>query len=187
MSLLQYLPNSLTISRLLLALPMGVLILREEFHLALAVGLLAGITDALDGFAARRLQSFSRFGAALDPIADKVLITVIFLCFAQLELIPWYLALTVIIRDLAIVTGATCYHFLIGPFDFAATRLSKANMFVQICFCLLLLLAQVLPAVPAEAIIAGTAAVMFIAVSSGMDYVLTWAIKAFQAGRERDN
>ena len=187
MSLLKYLPNALTISRLLLALPLGVLILRQEFHLALGVVLVAGITDALDGFAARRLQSFSRFGAALDPIADKVLVTVIFLSFARLELIPWYLALTVIIRDLAIVSGATCYHYLIGPFEFAATRLSKANMFVQICFCLLLLLAQILPAVPPEAIIAGTAVVMFIAVTSGMDYVLTWAIKAFQARKERDN
>lgn len=185
MKILRYLPNSLTILRLLLALPMGVLILRRDFDLALAVGLLAGITDALDGFAARRLQAFSRFGAALDPIADKILITVIFLSFAQLELIPWYLALTVIIRDLAIVIGATCYHWLIGPFEFAATRLSKANMFVQICFCVLLLSAQVVPGVPIELIIVGTAGVMFIAVASGVDYVLTWTIKALQANKER--
>jgi cardiolipin synthase len=181
--MLQYLPNGLTILRLLLALPMGVLILRQEFNLALGVGLLAGLTDALDGFMARRLQAFSRFGAALDPIADKVLVTVIFLSFAQLELIPWYLALTVIIRDLTIVSGAIGYHFLIGPFEFAASRLSKINMFVQICFCLLLLLAQVIPAIPTEAIIAGTAGVMFIAVASGVDYILTWTIKAFQADK----
>ena len=81
--MLQYLPNSLTVLRLLLAGPLGWLVLREQYHWALVVGLLAGLTDALDGLLARRLNALSRFGAALDPVADKVLITVAFLCFAQ--------------------------------------------------------------------------------------------------------
>ncbi len=65
--MLNYLPNALTTLRLLLALPLGMLILRHEYQLALWVGLIAGITDALDGFTARRLNSFSPIGAALDP------------------------------------------------------------------------------------------------------------------------
>lgn len=187
MSLLRYLPNSLTFMRLLLALPLGMLILRGEYNWALGVGLVAGLSDALDGFFARRLQAFSRFGAALDPIADKILITVTFLCLAQVELVPWYLAVAVITRDLIIVCGAACYYKLIGPFTFAATRLSKANMVIQIVFCVLVLLAQVVPGIPVLAILAGTAAVLFIAAASGFDYVMSWTIKAIQARKSAPN
>ena len=74
--MLQYLPNALTFSRLLLAGPLGYFILHQNYEWALATGALAGLTDALDGFLARRLGALSRLGAAVDPIADKVLITV---------------------------------------------------------------------------------------------------------------
>ncbi len=184
--MLQHLPNGLTFSRLLLAIPLGVLILRENYPWALGVGFLAGLTDALDGFVARRLNAFSRFGAALDPVADKVLVTVSFLCMAQVQLIPWYLAIVVIARDLIIVAGALCYHFLIGPFEFAATSLSKVNMGVQIVFCVMVLTAQVVPQIPEISIVIGTALVVFIAASSGFDYVMSWTIKAIRTRREQE-
>ncbi|MDG1943687.1 MAG: CDP-alcohol phosphatidyltransferase family protein [Halioglobus sp.] len=182
--MLQYLPNSLTILRLLLTLPLGFLILKENYALALAVGFLAGLTDLLDGFFARWLQAHSSFGAALDPIADKTLITVTFVCLAQVELIPWYLAIAVITRDLIIVIGASCYYKFIGAFEFSATNLSKSNMLVQICFCVLVLLHQVLPAVPQESILIGSVAVLFIAAASGFDYVMSWTIKAIQSQKK---
>jgi cardiolipin synthase len=182
---LRYLPNALTFSRLLLAVPLGIVILGENYPAALMIGFVAGLTDALDGFFARRLGVFSRFGAALDPIADKVLVTVSFLCLAQVQLIPWYLALAVIARDLIIVAGALCYHWLIGPFDFAASNLSKANMFIQIGFCVLVLLVQVVPSIPAVSITIGMALVLFIAASSGFDYVSSWTIKAIQVKQQR--
>ena len=182
--MLQYLPNSLTFLRLMLAIPLGILILQGDFSLALVVGLLAGVTDTLDGFFARRLGAFSRFGAALDPIADKTLITVTFLCLASMNLVPWYLAIAVITRDLIIVAGAACYHKLIGPFEFEATRLSKANMFVQICFCVLVLLMQVVDWIPPITILAGIVAVLFIAAASGFDYVMSWTIKALQSRKD---
>lgn len=176
--MLRYLPNALTTLRLLLALPLGLLILRQEYSLALAIGLLAGITDALDGYAARKLNSFSRFGAALDPIADKILVTIAFLCFARVELIPWYVALTIIARDLIIVGGALCYHWLIGPFDFAARPLSKFNMLIQICFCVLLLAAQLFTEIPPTTLQVATTIVLAIAIVSGLDYVMAWSRKA---------
>jgi cardiolipin synthase len=179
--MLQYLPNGLTFLRLLLALPLGMLILQTDYEMALWIGFLAGLTDLLDGFFARRLGAFSRFGAALDPIADKVLVTVTFLCFAQVQLVPWYLAIAVITRDLVIVSGAACYYFLIGPFEFAATRLSKANMLIQISFCVLVLTAQVVPQIPPELLLAGSIAVLFIAAASGFDYVMSWTLKALEA------
>lgn len=183
--MLRYLPNLLTLSRLLLAIPLGMLVLAGDYRLALVVGAVAGITDALDGLLARVLNAHSRFGAALDPIADKTLITVAFLCFAQTGLIPWYLAVAVILRDVIIITGAACYHWLIGPFEFSATRMSKANMFIQLCFCFLVLLAQLFEEIPAESIVAGSAAVLFFAAASGFDYVMKWSIKALHSKESR--
>ena len=88
-------------------------------------------------------------------------------------------------KDLIIVAGALCYHFLIGPFEFAATNLSKANMAVQIVFCVLVLTAQVVPQFPEVTITIGSALVLFIAASSGFDYVMSWTIKAIQTHREQ--
>ena len=183
-TMLHHLPNCLTFSRLLLALPLGILILRENYQWALGIGILAGVTDALDGFFARHLDALSRFGAILDPIADKVLITVSFVCLAQVNIIPWYLAVAVITRDVIIVAGAACYYKFVGPFEFSATKLSKSNMIVQVAFCTLALLSQVIPGTPAQAMIFGTAAVLFIAAASGFDYIMTWTIKAIQARQD---
>ena len=69
----------------------------------------------------------------------------------------------------------------IGAFDFSATNLSKGNMFIQISFCVLVLLSQVIAGIPPVAIFAGTAAVLFIAAASGFDYVMSWTIKAIQS------
>jgi cardiolipin synthase (CMP-forming) len=184
--MLHYLPNSLTVLRLLLAVPLGVLILREDYAWALGVGVLAGLSDALDGFTARHLGAFSRVGAVLDPIADKILIMVTFVCLAVVELVPWYLTLAVLTRDLVIVAGAACYHLFIGPFEFSATRLGKYNMFIQISFCVLVLLTKVVPDIPSTATLAGSMAVLFFAAASGFDYVMTWTLKAMQSRKKAE-
>jgi len=64
--------------------------------------------------------------------------------------------------------------------------LSKANMFVQISFCVLVLMAQVIPRVPQESIFFGSIAVLFIAASSGFDYVASWTMKAIASRQEHD-
>lgn len=176
--MLRYLPNALTISRLLLTLPLGLLILHQEYGWALVVGFSAGVTDALDGFSARRLGYFSQLGAALDPIADKLLILVTFFCLASTSLIEWWLAALVIGRDVLIVLGALCYRLLIGPFEFGATRLSKLNMAIQIFFCVMLLAAQ-LVALPAPLISAAVGLVVVIGIISGLDYVISWSRRAW--------
>tara|TARA_R110002049_G_scaffold1716_16_gene13033 strand:- start:2565 stop:3119 length:555 start_codon:yes stop_codon:yes gene_type:complete len=184
--MLQYLPNCLTFLRLLLAIPLGLLILREQYDWALITGVIAGITDALDGFIARRFDALSRFGAILDPIADKVLITVTFVCMAVVELVPWYLSIAVIARDLIIIAGAAAYYRFIGPFEFAASNLSKSNMALQIAFCVLVLLSQVLDTIPPQLTLVGTAAVLFLAAASGFDYVMSWTIKAIQSRKTKE-
>lgn len=183
--MLRYLPNSLTVLRLLLALPLGFFILRENYPMALGVGLAAGLSDSLDGFLARRLHALSRIGAALDPIADKLLISVCLVCFALVQLVPWSLAVVIIARDLIIVIGAACYLLLYGPVGFAATVLSKCNMLVQVSFCLLVLLSQVVGGIPREVLLFGGLLIMFFAVASGVDYVVVWSRRALQEHRRR--
>jgi cardiolipin synthase len=100
---------------------------------------------------------------------------------AKVELIPWYLAIAVIARDLIIVSGAACYHWMIGPFELAATGLSKSNMFIQIVFCVLVLLSQVVTTMPEELIAIGAMAVLTIAAASGLDYVWSWTKRALSS------
>ena len=179
--MLRYLPNSLTVLRLLLTLPLGALILREQYGAALLVGLLAGLSDALDGFLARRLNAFSRFGALLDPVADKLMIAVCVLCCAQMGLVPWYLAGIVVGRDIVIVSGALSYRALYGPIQFAATNLSKGNMIVQVGFLQVVLSSRVFEGVPPQALQVGAVLVVLCAVASGLDYVMRWAARAREA------
>ncbi len=176
--MLRLIPNALTLLRLLLALPVGWLILSEQFVPALVVGFFAGLTDAVDGWLARRLNAYSRFGAALDPVADKTLMFVVFISLAIVGLVPWLVAAVVVVRDLVILAGASAYHGLIDELELEPTALSKSNTFVQIGYCILALGSAVVPAMPAELLVAAGLVVVAVAVISGMDYVLSWSRRA---------
>ncbi len=176
--MLRLIPNALTLLRLLLALPVGWLILSEQFVPALVVGFVAGLTDAVDGWLARRLNAYSRFGAALDPVADKTLMFVVFISLAIVGLVPWLVAAVVVVRDLVILAGASAYHGLIDELELEPTALSKSNTFVQIGYCILALGSAVVPAMPAELLVAAGLVVVAVAVISGMDYVLSWSRRA---------
>ena len=176
--MLRLIPNALTLLRLLLALPVGWLILREQFAPALAVGIVAGLTDAVDGWLARRLNAYSRFGAALDPVADKTLMFVVFISMAIVGLVPWFVAAVVIIRDLVILAGATAYHGLIDELELEPTALSKSNTFVQIGYCILVLAGVLLPEIPEALLIASALLVIAVSVISGIDYVIIWSRRA---------
>ncbi len=175
---LQLLPNALTLLRLLLALPVGWLILREQFAPALAIGLIAGLTDAVDGWLARRLNAYSRFGAALDPIADKTLMFVVFISLAMVGLVPWPVAAVVVVRDLVILAGATAYHGLIDELELEPTALSKSNTFVQIGYCILVLAGALFTAIPEALLVAAALMVVAVSIISGVDYVVGWSRRA---------
>lgn len=178
---LQYLPNALTTTRLVMAVPIALLILRNEYAWALGLGIVAGITDALDGFFARLLDAHSRLGAGLDATADKLLMLCVFLALASVELLPWWLAAVVIGRDIVIVLGAVAYRLLIGPFDFAPTVLSKVNMAVQVVFLVAVLTDALLPFIGQSMQSALEVLVAGVAVVSGAHYVLSWSRRAVDA------
>ncbi|KAA5604830.1 CDP-alcohol phosphatidyltransferase family protein [Roseospira marina] len=99
---------------------------------AVALFVLAGVTDALDGALARRLNARSALGAALDPVADKALVSGAFIVLGSQAVLPLALAILVVGRDLAILAGAVIVRLRWGAFAPRPSRLSKLNTAAQI-------------------------------------------------------
>jgi len=174
---MRHLPNLLTVLRLLLVAPVAWLILGEAHAAALLLFVLAGLSDALDGFLARRFDWTSRLGALLDPLADKLLLVVSCLCLSQVGLIPWWLTLVVLGRDLLIVGGALCYRWRVGALDISPSRLGKLSTLLQSTLVSLVLL-QAGP-LPALAVLRPPLflLVLLACLASAADYVRVWTEK----------
>ncbi|MGD1976783.1 MAG: CDP-alcohol phosphatidyltransferase family protein, partial [Gammaproteobacteria bacterium] len=100
-------PNALCVLRMLLVAPVVWLLLAGEYAWVLVVFFLAGFTDGLDGFLAKRFDWRSRLGGILDPLADKLLLVTSFLTLGYIGLAPVWLLIMVVARDVIIVSGAT--------------------------------------------------------------------------------
>jgi cardiolipin synthase (CMP-forming) len=181
---LKQLPNTLTTLRLLLAIPIWIFILREDYSNVLWLAAIAGLSDGVDGWLARKLDARSRYGAVADPASDKALLTGAFICLAAVEAIPPGLAVIVVARDLIIVTGALCYHWLIGRYEMAPSVWGKASTLAQVGFILMVLTQQVYPLFPRVFFEFGTLLVVGLALISGGNYVVVWARKAWGEGRK---
>jgi cardiolipin synthase len=180
--LLLWLPNIFTCMRLVLALPIFLLIVSDHYVAALWVALIAGVSDALDGWTARRLNVISRFGAIADPLADKLMLGAVYIGFSMAELLPWYVTLVVVGRDIFIVAGALFYHWQFGRYEMDPSSLGKFSTFVQIVFALMLLAQQVWPVMPEQLLVLASYALILIAFLSAGNYLLVWGSKA--RGRE---
>ncbi len=138
---LRHLPNIITITRIVAILPLAWLMWHKEYKGALLIAFLAGLSDGLDGFLAKRYNWQGWLGGVLDPLADKFLMFACYLVFAIQGVIPWWLFVLIMARDLVIVGGATYYHFKVGKIAKATpTMLSKLNTAMQILLVLILLI-----------------------------------------------
>jgi cardiolipin synthase len=143
---LRLLPDFITLIRLL-ASPVVIWLLTESrFRAALGVVLVAGITDWLDGFTARKLGTSGKLGVVFDPLADKALLVTLFLVLGWIHLVPLWMVILVMGRDLVIVTGALLLRVLRGVRRFLPTVLGKVSTFFQITLVLLVLLNAAFPA-----------------------------------------
>ena len=104
-------PNAICVLRMILVVPTVWALLNARFGVALLLVFVAGFSDALDGYLAKRFDWRSRLGGLLDPLADKLLLISLFVVLAVLGLIPVWLAGVVIGRDLVIVTGGVDLQF----------------------------------------------------------------------------
>lgn len=177
MPLLRHLPNLLTILRIVLIPVLVALLLHGRYAAALQVFLVAGVSDALDGFIARRFNLCSRLGSLLDPLADKLLVVASALVLARLGLLPWWLALVVIGRDLVIVGGAVAYYRRTGGIEMAPSVLGKVNTFVQIVLVLAILVHRAGLAGLGALLSPLYAVTLALALVSGGEYVLVWGRK----------
>jgi cardiolipin synthase (CMP-forming) len=178
---MRHIPNLLTLLRMLLTVPLAWLLRDGRFDTALIVALVAGFTDALDGFLAKRFSWQSRLGGLIDPVADKLLLVACFVGLAQVDALPWWLAAVVIGRDAVIVSGAVAYHNLIGPLNAAPSALSKLTTVLQIVLVLATLLhLSRFAEWPTWFNLALLSAVTLATLGSGIDYVVRWSIKAWR-------
>jgi cardiolipin synthase (CMP-forming) len=124
--------NGLTALRVLLVPLFAYLMIEGKEPGALVVFGLCGLSDALDGLLARRLRQRTLVGAFLDPIADKLLMATAFIVLSYVKIVPFWLAVLVISRDLFILAGSSLYLVLLDASDIQPTALSKVNTGVQI-------------------------------------------------------
>ena len=124
-------PNILTLVRLLCA-PLFVILLLQDLRVhALLVFTLAGITDGLDGWIARWLDQRTLLGAYLDPAADKLLLVSAFICLAMAGIIPDWLAVVVLSRDILIVVGIAIFSIAQKKVHMRPSRVSKCTTAAQ--------------------------------------------------------
>jgi len=108
------------------------LIVTDAFVLAFAIFLIAGISDAVDGFIAKRFNLTTELGAYLDPLADKLLLVAIYLSLGFLEHLPAWLVITVASRDILIVGGMMLAWLIDRPIEVHPLWISKINTTLQI-------------------------------------------------------
>ena len=180
---LTWLPNALSIARMLLVIPSTLALLAGRYELTLLLFGIAAVSDALDGWLAKRYGWSSRSGKILDPIADKLLLVTLFVTLAWIGRVPVWLAAAVVLRDLLIVGGAVAYRLLIGHVEGHPTPVSKLNTLLQIVFVLVTIAASAWRTVPAALVATLGAATFITTVVSGVDYVLRYGRDALRAGR----
>lgn len=179
-SSLRWIPNAICVARIALVPPVVYALVDGRFGLALALIFAAGASDGLDGYLAKRFGWRTRLGGLLDPAADKLLVTSVFLTLSWLGHVPWLVTAVVILRDVVIVLGAVAYRLLIGPVVAEPTLISKMNTGSQLLFILATITAARFGWPPALAVTVLGAAVVFTSLTSGMHYVLRWGRRAWR-------
>ncbi|OHE24343.1 MAG: CDP-diacylglycerol--glycerol-3-phosphate 3-phosphatidyltransferase [Syntrophobacterales bacterium RBG_19FT_COMBO_59_10] len=138
-------PNILTLLRIIMVPVIVILLIQESFLKALIVFVAAGLTDILDGFLARFLHQQTVLGSYLDPIADKALLVSSFVTLSVLHIIPGWLAVLVISRDLFILLGISVLSIMSISVEIRPAFVSKVTTTLQLITVLLSLSALCLP------------------------------------------
>lgn len=177
----RWIPNALTFLRIALIAPLAMELHAGNYSIALIIFTVAAVTDGVDGYLARRFNWRSRFGAIVDPLADKALLVTAYLILALGGVFPLWLFLLVLGRDLLIVCGALIFHYGIGRFEMAPSLLGKFNTAIQILAVLLVMLLQVIIMTPPWINSALVWIVAVFTVLSGAHYLLAWSLRAWRA------
>ena len=172
-------PNLISGLRLLAVIPVAWLLHTQHYGEALIVFTIAGASDGVDGLLAKRCGWTTTLGKYLDPLADKTLLVVTYVILGTEGLVPLWLVVLVIARDVIIMGGALTYRLVLQNLEIAPSRVSKVNTFLQIVLVLGVMLNQVYPssygALLIHLLILVTAVTTAV---SGANYIVEWAHKA---------
>ena len=179
----RHVPNAITVVRGLLIPVIGWLLAEERYEGAFWTVVASALSDLVDGPIARRLGAQSRFGAIADPVADKLTMLTVVLGLAWHGLLPPWLALAIVARDIVIVAGAMAYHRFIEPVEMTPTWLSKLNTGLEFV-ALAAVLADAARLLDMSALLPTAFALVFsTVVASGVQYVWIWGRRAFSRRR----
>jgi len=171
---LSWIPNAISIMRIMLILPILALFVSGEFGWALSLFVIAGLSDGIDGYIAKKYHWETRLGAFLDPAGDKLLVAWSFGTLAYLGHIPVWLAVIVILRDVIIVAGSFIYHYLVSRLEGDPTFISKLNTGLEFAFLIFIMSRAGFGWPDKITITVVGAAVLVTVVISGYDYVSNW-------------
>jgi cardiolipin synthase len=138
-------PNQLTLLRMTFLPFIVIKLVDGHYGVALILFVLAGMSDGLDGLLARALKQQTVLGQYLDPIADKMLLSTVFLVLSILHKIPWKYTVVVFSRDISILAASTVLFAIAGLRDFRPSVFGKANTFAQVAAVFFVLLLQIRP------------------------------------------
>ena len=165
------LANRLTILRILMTPVITLLLLYRQVGLALALFLLAGISDGLDGFIARSRKEKTTLGMVLDPVADKLLLMSAVVTLTILKELPRWFAIIVVSRDILLIGGAVILYMFLGKIAMPPSWLGKITTGFQLVTVLAAMLDNFLPHIQ-FAILPLTVVTMLFTAASGVDYIV---------------
>jgi len=175
----------ISVIRMALVVPIAICLARHQLAATLLLFAVAAVSDAADGYLARRFGWQSELGGLLDPIADKLLLATVFITLSFLKLVPLWLMAAAVARDVIIALGALLYRYCLGPLEVRPSMLSKFNTLCQAAFILAVVGREEF-SVPPGWTVTVLGALMFVTVViSGIDYVLIYGRRALSLAKPR--
>jgi len=167
-------PNLITVMRIMLVPVIVWLILANQMMLAFILFLVAGVSDGVDGFIAKRFNQETELGAYLDPLADKALLVSIYVALGVLEHLPSWLVILVVSRDVLIIGAVMLSWIMDRPVKMAPVMTSKVNTTAQILLVVFVLADLAFDLHLAKLHELGVWAVAVFTISSGAIYLMGW-------------
>ena len=166
--------NLITIGRFLLVPLIVAMILAREWWPAFVLFVVAGVSDAVDGFIAKRFDMATELGATIDPLADKILLISIYVTLAVIGALPQWLAVLVVFRDVMIVAAILVAWFLDKPIEIRPLLVSKVTTAAQIGLAILALGAQAFEVDPGRLLTGAVLGAALLTLASAAAYLALW-------------
>jgi len=174
----RHVPNLICLLRIALVWPIAAALAAHEHVTALALFVVAGLSDGLDGYLAKHFNWTSELGKFLDPLADKLLLVTLYVEVAWLGLGPWWLTAAVVARDVFIALGSLVFRVWFGPLHGRPTVVSKINTGMQLLYLMAVMVNSGLDFPPREVLDALALIVFVTTLFSGLNYLSIFTRRA---------